>query len=263
MLMRILSLCLLMLAALSVWVHTIPSKANPPHIETPPDASQAFALIELFTSEGCSSCPPADRLLSQVAADAEELGLPIYTLSFHVDYWNYLGWRDPYSDATYSQRQRAYNHTLREGVYTPQMVVNGRFGVVGSDQAALETHLATVFSETPTSTLSLSVAPHDDATLAASWIVSGVMEGSVLHLALVERELTQQVTRGENRGRRLVHDNVVRHFQTVSPTEDASLLPIPDDLVRERASVIAYVQRGANGPIYAAAKVDLANATMP
>src|ERR1700750_3357290 len=99
---------------------------------------RSFAVLELFTSEGCSSCPPADRLLPQLAsADAK-----ILPLSFHVDYWDRLGWKDPFSNAAFSERQRAYINTLKiDGAYTPQMIVNGVDECTGSDKAALGSKL--------------------------------------------------------------------------------------------------------------------------
>src|SRR5258706_10393726 len=92
-----------------------------------------IAVIELFTSEGCSSCPPADALLAEILRDARGKNLAIYPLAFHVDYWDHLGWRDPYSDPAYSARQRGYSRTFhRDSIYTPQMIINGVSEFVGS-----------------------------------------------------------------------------------------------------------------------------------
>lgn len=103
-----------------------------------PSPFEPVAVIELFTSQGCSSCPPADVLLSKTITDAKENGKKIFAISFHVDYWNRLGWTDPFSDKKYSDRQSAYADQLNPGqVYTPQMVVNGEKEFVGSDQKAL------------------------------------------------------------------------------------------------------------------------------
>ena len=92
----------------------------------------SFVVIELFTSEGCSSCPPADKVLSEVIADARKNNKPIYAMSFHVDYWNRLGWKDPYSDFLFTNRQNNYSDVLGEReVYTPQVFVNGKIYFVG------------------------------------------------------------------------------------------------------------------------------------
>ena len=100
------------------------------------DAEPGFAVVELFTSEGCSSCPPADALLAEQVRDAREHGRPVYCLAFQVDYWNRLGWADPYSDAGFSRRQNDYAQAFQsDRVYTPQVVVNGTEEFVGSDRA--------------------------------------------------------------------------------------------------------------------------------
>src|SRR3954452_5453128 len=94
---------------------------------------KAFAVIELFTSEGCSSCPPADELVSRLLSENKQ---NIYILSFHVDYWNRLGWKDSFSDPAFSARQKQYaNYLSLDGVYTPQIVVNGEHQFVGSDES--------------------------------------------------------------------------------------------------------------------------------
>ena len=98
------------------------------------DATKPIVVVELFTSEGCSSCPPADKLLSRIVDDAND-HVEVLALSFHVDYWDYIGWKDPYAKSTFTQRQRAYARKFYSSqIYTPQMVVNGKHEFVGSDQ---------------------------------------------------------------------------------------------------------------------------------
>jgi len=112
--------------------------ANGPLPPNPP-----VAVIELFTSQGCSSCPPADKLLTETVNRAKAGQQSVYALSFHVDYWNRLGWSDPYSDARYSARQRQYARQLNTAtIYTPQAVINGRQEFVGSNRTRLNTLLA-------------------------------------------------------------------------------------------------------------------------
>src|SRR5271154_2289788 len=102
-------------------------------------ATKQSVVLELFTSQGCSSCPPADALLKKLSAENSQL-LP---LSFHVDYWNYLGWKDPYSSPANTDRQRGYASALDGQVYTPELVVNGAVGVVGSDEGSVRNAIAT------------------------------------------------------------------------------------------------------------------------
>src|SRR4051812_22710448 len=102
-----------------------------------------FAVVELFTSEGCSSCPRADDVLNELSAEASRDGRPVYTLAFHVDYWDETGWRDPYSASWATQYQRAYVGALRaQGLYTPQMVVNGREEFIGSHASQARASIA-------------------------------------------------------------------------------------------------------------------------
>ena len=103
--------------------------------ESQPGPGAPFAVVELFTSEGCSSCPPADAFLADLIETARESGQRVFGLAFHVDYWNYIGWTDPFSSSDWSDRQRRYAHALEaRQIYTPQLVVNGRRHGVGSDE---------------------------------------------------------------------------------------------------------------------------------
>src|SRR5262245_4538420 len=125
-----------------------------------PAGSPGIAVVELFTSQGCSSCPPADRLLSKLAGDPRYQG-QVIPLSFHVDYWNSIGWTDPYSSSRWSQRQQAYAaqvfHTNR--IYTPQVVVNGRSECVGSKEDMVLGRVNNALSTEPAGRVSLAVEP--------------------------------------------------------------------------------------------------------
>jgi len=210
-------------------------------------AAEPFALVELFTSEGCSSCPPADRVASELVD--EDDGQNVFVLSFHVDYWDRLGWKDPYSTAAASERQRAYAKTLRDQrVYTPQMIVNGAVGFVGSDKERAEKEIERALQRP---------APVEVVAEASTTGVNSVriearveMEVELLHrnwdivAAIVERDLSQTPDRGENKGRTLEHDHVVRGFDSVAMEGDGATVEIdvPGDVDREHASIIVYVQ---------------------
>ncbi len=219
--------------------------------------SGAVAVVELFTSEGCSSCPPADRLVRKLVDSARSSDQPVYALSFHVDYWNRLGWTDPYSDAAYSERQRQYSEALDVDTYTPQIIVNGRDVMVGSRSQEVETAISSALDEPAKATVALAVD-----SVAHPLTVGYRVEGDVppkahLQLAVVERGLSQKVTRGENAGRTLHHANVVRTFTTETAIRDGTAeLSLPDEIDFSKASVIGYVQR-RSGPILGATRMDL------
>ena len=250
-----LALLLLLVACLAfaAW------RGSPPSENAAPTGNAApLALVELFTSEGCSSCPPADRLLAHLAAEARDNGDPVFTLSFHVDYWNYLGWADPYSDPAFSARQRAYSQALHEGVYTPQMIVNGRRAFVGSDAARARRDLADALRQPAAVTLAAGVSPVTaEGVLLVSYAAPDLPEGAVVHLAVVERGLSQRITRGENTGRTLGHENVVRVFETLTAPYGKVNLELPEALNPANASLIAYAQDVKTTAVLGATSVDL------
>ena len=166
------------------------------------------AVIELFTSQGCSSCPPADKLLSQFTADPA-----LIPLSLPIDYWDYLGWKDTLADPRNSARQRAYSRVRGDReVYTPQVVVNGTLHALGSDKEAIEAAIA--LSRKSVLTLSLPVAMTvDDGRLLVS--VPGGGEGhspAEVWLYGLLKAATVAIGRGENRGKTITYHNVARHW---------------------------------------------------
>ena len=207
----------------------------------------SFAVVELFTSEGCSSCPPADALLRDVVADAREHHRPVYALSFHVDYWNRLGWVDKYSSAAFSRRQEAYERRERRGdVYTPQMIVNGGDGFLGSDRETEQRLVKEALAREPLATVRLTVERAKEKTLGVKYEVAGTTDHCVLNLALVQRGVVTEVKRGENDGKTLRHDNVVRWFKAFGLDRARSgevKIPLPDGADPRDCSVIGYVQQ--------------------
>lgn len=238
------------LIALSVMLGTTANSAEP------------VAVVELFTSEGCSSCPPADKLLSEIAADAQKSGKLIFTLAFHVDYWNHLGWADPFSDAAFSTRQHAYGKKFGlRSVYTPQMIVNGAEEFVGSDRTRAQRAIDAAL--TLPATVELKLRWHDGT---AEYEVTGAPAGSVLNLAVVERGLVNKIARGENSGRTLRHDNVVRVFETVRIGDARTgklALRLPASVTRDNATVFSYVQDPSTLAILGAASATLTSAEAP
>ena len=221
-----------------------------------------FAVVELFTSQGCSSCPPADRVLSKLA---QTIGAdqPVFLLSFHVDYWNRLGWDDPYSLAESTARQREYARAwASRQVYTPQMVVNGTWEFNGgSEQKA---RLAVKEGLAGKAAARIRLRSQVDGNAASAKIgfqIDGAVDNHRLNVALVSPEARNEVPRGENRGRKLSHVNVVRFFESHPLKQNSGQieLSIPADFDRESGVVIAYVQRRNDAVLTGVASTPLKN----
>jgi len=228
-----------------------------------PAAAAGFAVVELFTSEGCSSCPPADAALARAARDYKE---HVYVMGFHVDYWDRLGWKDPYSNAAYTQRQQEYAALFQlNSIYTPEVVVNGKKEFVGGDETKWR---ATIDEELKNSaavagiSLGVSVGAADGKQLAVSCTVTNTSAsrpkgGSNLKFVLVQLQALSQVKRGENEGRKLEHINVVRDLRSVTPDEKGVAhadLKIPEGLTGKDCKVIVFLQDKSKGTILAAAE---------
>lgn len=220
------------------------------------------AVVELFTSEGCSSCPPAEALLNELDKRAHDEALPVFALAFHVDYWNDLGWKDRFSKREYSRRQRQYAARLRERVYTPQMIVNGQDVFVGSNRAQAERAVREA-TETPSGATTLALETTYSDAAGDNRLVHAIVTGDVpddyhVVFALVEHGLTSDVQRGENKGRRLVHRAVVRSLVAggaVSPVK--ADLPVPSDANPSNLEVVVFVQHKTKLNIIGAAKAKI------
>ena len=184
-------------------------------------------VVELFTSEGCSSCPPADALLRRLIREQPIEGVEIVALSEHVDYWDHQGWRDPFSSERFTERQDYYARLFDgNGMYTPQLIVDGRFQAVGSDWARIKDFLASA-ARAPKATVTVDVraaaASRVDVTVAVRDVPAGIGDVDVM-LALAQDGLSSDVKRGENARRQLHHDAVVRSLEkigTVPREQDA------------------------------------------
>ena len=184
-----------------------------------PTAAAALApvpvVVELFTSEGCSSCPSADAALRELETAQSVPGVEVIALGQHVDYWNRLGWKDPFSSAQFTERQRWYATGFDEGSYTPQAVVNGRYEFVGSQKSTLAQTVAQA-ARAPHATVALA-REAGGLRVTISNLPAGTKAAEV-ELALTETGLSSQVGRGENSGRLLRHAAVVRSLQTLGST---------------------------------------------
>jgi hypothetical protein len=219
--------------------------------------AQKAVLVELFTSEGCSSCPPADALLRQVNGSQTSGGQLVVGISEHVTYWNQLGWSDPFSSPVYTERQNDYSERFHlEGVYTPQMVINGAEQIVGSDRAALLHAVEKEDAESPRMSLrivSLSVAGgHLTVNLSTSGDLPA--HGADLIAVLADDSDRSSVLHGENSGRTLAHVAVARSITRVARVQAAGELtvqiPIPASMQTTQGHhLILFAQTPGNGRV--------------
>ena len=184
-------------------------------------ARRVPVLAELFTSEGCSSCPPADDLLRRLVDEQPVEGVEVIALSEHVDYWDHQGWKDPFSSHDFTRRQNAYAKVFRTNrIYTPQLVVDGRLEAVGSDWTAVRRALLEAARQ-PRAAVTLSVRleqPGKAVSVRVSvrdLIASATASTLQVVAAIVEDDLTTSVLRGENASRRLRHSAVTRSLKTI------------------------------------------------
>jgi len=219
----------------------------------PDTSARTPVLVELFTSEGCSSCPPADTLLSRMAAEQPVPGAEIVPLAFHVDYWDDLGWRDRFASAQHTFRQNLYARWQPSWrVYTPQAVVDGARELVGSDWNAARTAIATS-AAAPKLAVSVDLAPPgtDAARVPLRVAVTpsaGQAGKADVMLAVAEDGLVSEVKRGENANLRLAHGAVVRTLQRIgkfdgqSPYAASHAIEIEKHWRRDALTVVVFLQ---------------------
>ena len=211
------------------------------HPASADSVSRPKAVVELFTSQGCASCPPADALLTSLAEQND-----VVALAYHVDYWDYVGWEDTFGDAAYSDRQRAYAESWGSSrIYTPQMVVNGSKGVVGSKRS--EVHGALDGSSLPLSVdithegdmLRIAIPPNTSLDDAVVWMVTYLSRADV------------SIEKGENAGKSMVYTQVVTGRQVLGMWEGATgaalKLPLPEMLGEANSGVAVIVQQERDG----------------
>lgn len=218
--------------------------------------NQGFAVVELFTSEGCSSCPPADDLVARVQKEYNDK--PVYILAFHVDYWNRLGWKDVFSNADYSKRQHEYAGYLNlSSVYTPQIVVNGSKEFVGSENGTLHNAIKTALQTASSAQIVLNDVKTYQNHVKIHYQADESAKNGVLLLSIVQKAAQSQVKAGENDGRTLSHVQIVRKLQSTSLSNNKSGIAdiaLPKDFNPQNFEIIGLLQNTVNGKIMAAAK---------
>ena len=221
---------------------------------TPAVASDpAPVVVELFTSEGCSSCPPADALLGELAARPD-----VVALAFHVDYWDYIGWKDPYASPASTQRQRDYASVLGlRMIYTPQMVVDGRTDVVGSDRREVEAAIEAAARQ-PKLALTIEADGGGHRVLIPSATGDWTGGEATVWLAVFDQAQETKVHRGENGGRTLKEYNIVREWRQIGSWNGAAVsLPLDVTADADRNGCAVIVQSGPVGPVLGAAIMPL------
>ena len=221
------------------------------------DTAKPPVVVELFTSQGCYSCPPADSFLGVLAKRPG-----VIALSFHVDYWNYLGWRDPYSSAEATQRQQAYAAAMRRRtVYTPQMVVDGKLQGIGSYTGVIDGHIR-LRQQAADDRVAVSISgdAHADSLTAALKGDGGRTGDCAVWLVYFDKKHTTEIPRGENAGKTLSYYNVVREIRRVAEYRGADLaidLPRTGEKGARYDRVALLVQQPGGGRIVGAAWAEL------
>ena len=239
----------LMLIFLLASLHTLAGERSP-------------VVVELFTSEGCSSCPPADAALEHLARSQPVRGAEIIPLGFHVDYWNRLGWADPYSSPAFSLRQEEYSEAFGgDRIYTPQMVVDGSREFIGDESLAIKSVAAA--SKQPKTGIEMTLSPRCELSSSLKLTVaplssSSTGDASELLVAVTESGLVSKVVRGENAGRTLRHTAVVRQLRSLGEvargekSSVTSTLSLDKGWKRGAIQVVAFLQEKKSRRILAA-----------
>ncbi|NHF61108.1 DUF1223 domain-containing protein [Flavobacteriaceae bacterium TP-CH-4] len=216
-----------------------------------------FVVLELFTSQGCSSCPAADILLQKVKHENPDR---VFTLSYHIDYWNYIGWNDPFSKAEHTLRQSDYNRKLGyHGNYTPEIVVNGKEHFVGSDVSKMNWVLETFRNEKTTNAITITDVRTKDGRISYCYEVKGPFENKKVRAVIVLDQRITEVKRGENRNRRVTNSNIVVHerlSQLARPVGTA-FIKLPRIVQKNEKIFLVVLVENEEKDITAAAQIDL------
>src|SRR6266498_4780448 len=240
-------ICVLIFAALTIRRETTTS---PPALE-PGAGARSTVIVELFTSEGCSSCPPADNVLAQLQQTQPVAGAEVIALSEHVDYWNYIGWSDPFSSSAFSARQETYARAFgqQDSIYTPQMIVDGQTEFNGSAMNKAREAIAKA-ARSPKADVRI-VIPETKTQKDNQKVRLNVN--------------VKNVSRGENSGRKLAHTAVVRKMRALGGVDPASkafdsetTVAIANGWKRDDIRVVVFVQERARRRVLGAAVLNLA-----
>lgn len=233
------------LLSLAALVHAeLPQAGGPPG--EPPGVAGRPVLLELFTSQGCSSCPPADAVLRELARRPDVLAL-----GFHVDYWDALGWADPFASPVFTARQHRYAQRQSWQVYTPQLVIDGRQALIGSRRAVAENGIAAARQARPAA--AASIVRDGAAVRCDIGTVDGEAAAGEVWLISFDAERSTFIAAGENAGRRLVYPNVVRSIRKLGDWRNAGLSLREALRPDEQGERLALLVQGREGQVWALA----------
>lgn len=215
--------------------------------------ADGIVVLELFTSQGCSSCPSADEVLTKyVLANQPN----IFPLAFHVDYWNYIGWKDPFSKAQYSEKQREYAKIFNSrSVYTPQLVINGKHELVGSAESKIDAIVKKESAFKTNSQIKILTCKLSANQLFVEVETSEINKNSKINYALVKKKEFTKIKRGENNGLAQTNYNIVFDFKT--SIENSATFDFEDNKKPADFKVIAYIQNKNTRAISAATKSEI------
>jgi len=212
---------------------------------------KSFAVLELFTSEGCNSCPPAEELMAKLAKESN--GKPVYILNYHVDYFDYLGWKDVFGSPDNTRRQKQYSQWLNAQVYTPQLVVNGKNEFIGSDEKAIRDEIVSELSIKHAASLVFQARRNIDR-ITINYNARNIQPEDRLILAYIQKAGATNVLRGENAGLKFHHVQIVKKLASFplknSEINSAEIL-VPKNQDKDFTEIVGMVQNNKTGLITA------------
>ncbi|CAM1345724.1 DUF1223 domain-containing protein [Tenacibaculum amylolyticum] len=215
-------------------------------------------VLELFTSQGCSSCPPADRVLHDIKKNLDES--QVIPVAYHVDYWNYIGWKDPFSKEKFTKKQGDYGRKFySSSIYTPQLVINGKEHIVGSNEVTIHKKIKSYLKRKAPNTVKVSDVSKNKNMVTFSYSIEGKIKNRFLEALLVINNRTTAVNRGENRNRILKNANIVVEEKTVRLTEKSGTisLEIPDIVIAEDTLRLVLIVKHENLSVTAGTQLAL------
>ena len=219
------------------------------------NSDKSFAVVELFTSEGCWSCPPADELIAKLEKD--NLNKKLYIMAFHVDYWDHQGWKDRFSKAKFTERQRKYASWMKlSTLYTPQLIINGKVEMIGSETSRVLSGIHSAMLENHPGHLAVKINKSEVNHVQVSYTSTSLSQHSTILMALVQKQASSQVAAGENAGKYLSHVQIVRELQSsMLKAKDSFSFELPE--ANQDYEIIVFEQNQKSGEIVDATSISL------